>query len=120
MRVYKVVERQGRELRSAVAYGMAKVIYKREWVEAPEWLAEQGYHLTAFKSLEDAVRFRNVYSLNDAEVWEAEADGVTDNLPCIASVNLLSIGRIVSNSVYPGWPKGTVMCKRLKLVRRVE
>lgn len=63
---WKVVCHGGWRLESAFTSRQAAIIYSSEkWATAPNWLASQGYHLTAFRSRRLArnfVRGFNVYS----------------------------------------------------------
>jgi len=112
MRVYKVVfkARDGR-LTSAIAL----VEYQPgQWAEAPKWLAEKGYHLFAFKTLEDArVAIGDSLCKDFFEIWEAEAEGIVEDLPEPADRIVLAEGKIVKDDI--GYPDGTVMAKRLKV-----
>jgi len=111
-RVYKVVSREFGELHSAMAHGLAEVVYDpKKWVEAPKWLAEKGYHLFAFKSLECAMEFAKEF--RGHEVWEAEAEEVTETLPPFCDLTKLARGRLTEEQDIE-YPSGTVMCKRLR------
>ena len=122
MQVYKVVERlDDGTLVSVVAYGRARVVYTpNEWTAAPDWLRRYGYHLTAFTNYDDAYRFaKKVISVKPMEIWLAEAKGVIDDLPPMLFSLRLAAG-IMDKSVYWTWPLGTVMCKALKLVKKLK
>jgi len=122
MNVYKVVERlDDGTLASAVAFGKAKVVYiPNEWVAAPKWLRESGYHLTAFREYEYAYTFaKKVISFKPWEIWLAEAEGVLEKLPPSRYMLLLAQGKL-GEYAWDSWPKGTVMCRALKLVKKLK
>jgi len=120
-KVYKVVERlSDGKLVSPVAYGAAEVIYvPGKWVQAPEWLQKLGYHLTAFINYMDACTFaENLWQARFLEIWLAEAKGILERLPPTKDLASLAYGGLEGEGV--GWPKGTIMCKALKLLRKVS
>ena len=119
VKVYKVVFRgEHGELRSILAYGDAEVVYTpNKWVEAPRWLAKEGYYLTAFKTIEDALDFVDGVSLR-FEIWEAEAQGIIKKLPNPCDIDSLADRKLVPLKLE--WPRGTIMCQRLRLIRRVK
>lgn len=116
----KVVRRLSNgTLVSCLAAGKARVVYKPgEWTEAPEWLSKEGYNLTSFISFETAWRFAKDYPNKHFEIWEAEAEDITTALPPKLKLTWLEFGEMLESSS-AWWPDGTVMCRRLKLVRRV-
>ena len=119
MIVWKVVKRIDRKLVSVVADGKAMVEYKPgEWVEAPEWLRRLGYNLLAFDDLEAAKEFSLVFSGN-LEIWEAEAESVVYVPKAPLDLLSLALGKIEPNRHFLEWPEHTVMCRKLKLIRRV-
>ena len=117
MKVYKLVRRERDKLISLFAPGKAKVQYKpHEWTEAPEWLAKNGYYLTAFKDAKDA----KVYDqIGDYELWEAEAESIVQRLPHYADSVGLFEGKIIPLGTEL-WPDGTVMAKRICLTKLIE
>ena len=120
MKVYKVVRRERKGLVSVFAGGKANVRYKpQEWVKAPEWLRERGYDILAFMRISDAKRWvrgiRKVFG-DKLEIWEAEADTLRTP-PKILDFTLLGQGIMSDWNSY--WPSGTVMCRKIKLLRRV-
>ena len=115
MKVYKVVFWDGKQTTSYCVKGPAGVVYRPdEWTEAPVWLARKGYHLTAFARLRDAVSFA-AGALNH-QIWEAEAE---DFVPLPPSLDNFELCRRKIIPVGP-WPKGTVMARRIKLVRQIN
>ena len=74
MRMYKVVKRLGERLVSSWAEGEARVVYTPgQPARAPSWLAEHGYHITVFISLDDARAYKR--DVAERQIWEAEATG---------------------------------------------
>ncbi|RLC84346.1 MAG: hypothetical protein DRJ03_14500 [Chloroflexi bacterium] len=118
MKVYKFVLPSHNYYVSVVAAGKAEVKYfPGKWVKAPFWLRRRGYHLTAFKDLETAEKYTNVFS-SRAELWEAEAEGVITELPPPLLQWRLARGFICRGA--NTWPEGTVMAKRLRLVKLIK
>lgn len=118
MKVYKAVLRKQEKLVSLYAEGAAEVCYEPgRWAIAPAWLAEKGYHLFAFVDLSSLTRFIP-NKVRYVEVWEAEADEIIQPLPPPLVPHSLKIGKIERD---PGkYPEGTIMAKRLKLIRRIS
>ena len=103
-------------LTSWVADGQAEVTYKiGEWVTAPEWLADYGYHLMVFDDLEDARQLED--SLHNIFVCEVEDEVPLPEVDFM--VDGLSYGEMYPHPS-PGWPHGSRMFKRVKLVREVS
>jgi len=118
MYVYKVVyvDESGKRI-SAFLRHKACVVYKPgEWIEPPRWLAARGYYLTAFREYRFAKQLADSLPLY-TEVWLAEADGILTDLPPRCDIVAIDIGELEPLEI--PWPTGTVMCRRLKLLRRV-
>jgi hypothetical protein len=85
-------------------------------------LAERGYHLLVFDSVENLQDFITAYNLDETLVhgYLAQADGIIDNLPPPA---LFYKVRKDEYDILPTpgakWPKGTLMAKRVKLIKRI-
>ena len=118
MKVWKVVKNVNGRLVSAIVKGQAAVEYiPGEWVEAPEWLRSKEYHLLAFQDLSEAIDFAKLHSATrNLEIWEAEAEDLVP-LPFPLDISRLSVGLAIRIKDY--WPTGTIMCRRLKLLKRV-
>ena len=102
---------------SVVVESLAKVVYsKNEYVSAPQWLAEKGYHLTVFTSLFAA---RNFKSPEDV-LWECEVVGLKDELPPSMSPYWVSQGCVSARYVSSYWPRDTAMAEQVMLTRRIE
>ena len=115
MKVYKVVSIENGKFCSAIADGAACVEYKPDkWAETPKWLAEKGYYLTAFRDLESARNF----VFGDTEIWKAEAEGIIEELPPLLTFSKLRL-RLFLREAFD-WPFGTIMCQRIKLIKRVD
>ena len=122
--MYKVVRRERGQLVSVFAPEAARVVYRPgEWAHAPAFLAQEGYFLTAFQDLEDAVLFCNdMFDQSwpgEVEVWEAEAEGVVRSLPPNCESISLRTGTLVMLRAVAPWPRGTVMAMRIRLDRLV-
>ena len=108
--VYKCVDILGDDISSMKATGKAEVKYRiGEFVEAPEWLAEQGYHLLVFDNIYDA---RNML----CDIFKAEAEEEMPLPPRLFS-NELENGLIEACTL--PWPRGTKMYKRVKLLEQI-
>ncbi len=123
MKCYKVTKENDR---SIVSGNDAVVHYLiGENVTAPKYLAEQGYHLTAFQTLKNAKEAsKHFFWANDknAIIWEASGQAEIKKLPLIATRRSVdhkerSLKAIGSSC---GWPKNTLMFKKLKLLKIVE
>jgi len=116
--VYKIVVRYKDWLDSAIVKNKANVSYSPgKWVEAPLWLQKKGYHLTAFKDFKSAIEWLFTLNIPSAELWEAEASEIITQLPPMLQVSSLEEGII--KEVVGSWPKGTVMAKKLRLIRKL-
>jgi len=125
---YKVVTRdstRARIWRSAIAEGKAEVTYRRGgWSRAPQWLAEDGYHLTVFDSMEHANSFASSYmsggNLLNAHIWRVHVREVHDgDLPPRCLLWTIAHGRRGIPDA-PPWPNGTVMAEKVRLVECVQ
>lgn len=121
--VYKVVERRGERLFSAVAEEPLEVEYKPgEWVSAKIGL------LFAFRAQEAAAIFAGAGA--ELEIWKAEAQGVKTIERILSSDELRKTppswiaswwdGRWVTEKYSAKPPPGTVVCGRVKLLRRLK
>lgn len=118
---------------SSVVCNKAQVIYRvGEWAEAPEWLKQYGYHLTAFNEYyfahafhDRAISVNTEYNNKVFMVFEAEAKGVLTELPPRANIaelddyNRLAVPYHTHCEDYEKWPRGTIMVKQIKLVKEV-
>jgi hypothetical protein len=120
--VYKVVRREihngNVQYKSAFTEGKAEVCYKvGEYVEAPAWLASQGYHLFVFDSLLDAIKALYPGAF---ELWEAEAQDVQEP----KDLSGMRCDKLQEGILEPGGYSlsgpGVLMAKRVKLVMLVH
>jgi len=122
MRVYKVVEVVRGNPLSAFTNGAAVVNYSEEkYAAAPAWLAKRGYFLTAFVRLKDAENFFKdmlVFSDERFELWEADGIDVKEGLPPRLDTSFLADKMFMPSD--EKWPKGTVMVRKIKLIRRIK
>lgn len=120
---YKVVYKPGNSdvypgASSAFADGEALTEYPKEkFVQAPEWLAESGYHCCVFLSLKKAMQF-NSCSNSSWQIWAVRLHGVHK-----PKVGMMLLGSIVAgfhSEQVSGWPTGTYFAKSVKLLARVN
>ena len=113
---------------SAVAKGFAQAKYEvGKWADPPPWLALKGYYLTVFTDVPYAMDFVTKY-IDVAGIWECEIQGAWHpNVPFM-DLTKLKVGELILpeplmddiGPVYPHrWPLGTIMTKRVRLLRRV-
>lgn len=115
-RVYKVTSP---DQTSVYAKGPALVYYSIETkTKSSRWLADRGYHLTAFKELQHARDFVKRISNVGFLLWEAEGWGEV-MLSFCCSLESLSQG-VLSLYESPRWPEGTVMFRSMRLIRVIE
>ncbi len=123
MKCYKVTKEDNR---SIVSKDDATVHYLiGENVTAPEYLAEQGYHLTAFRTRKDAKEASKFHFWGEdknVRIWEASGTAEIKELPLIATRNSVDnkklFIRVVESKSH--WPENTLMFKELKLLKTVE
>ena len=99
----------------------AGVEYKvSEWVEAPKWLAKEGYHLFVFNNLKNVKNFIEKKGFNKStRLWLCEIEGKFDKLPhYISGWNLMSGS--INPSIAFNFPKGTVMARKVKLIKLIS
>ncbi len=116
--VYKLfmVDDEG-NLLSWAADGVALVHYQvGEWSQAPEELAEKGYHLTAFRTLAHLVQYDK--SIYPNRRYKCLAKGQKPLLP-LGKFSPLSRGEIEPSPPYYRWPSGTVMYQWIKPIEAV-
>jgi len=128
--VYKVCRIEGEKIKSMVMEettsikDTASITYVVDkWIEAPQWLRDNGYHITAFDSLPSAEKFiTSLYSVvpSQYKIYECYALGYIgkESLPKYCYPYSVMQGKLkVSPAVH--WPQGTVMVKKIKLVKEV-
>lgn len=122
---YKVVSKESNgSLRSVFTVGKARVEYKiGEWVQAPRWLARKGYHLFVYDSphvaLYNAIGFYESGAFMFGVVYMCDVQHVYSQLPNFLNDESLWNGK-VEPLPYEGFPGGTVMVQRVKLLEEVK
>lgn len=118
-RYYKITTEIAGEQVSYFVYGTpAEVKYPvGEWAEAPKWLAKKKYGLFVFDGLKNAREFSKLCA--SPCLWRCEVDGIFDRLPLSVSMHGLNAGKVIKLRA-KNYPKGTVMVKRVKLIRQVK
>jgi hypothetical protein len=97
---------------------------EREWSSAPSWLAERGYHLLAFDTIESARKFarNNKPQVIGVEqrIYRCMAEGIKSQpLPHQLSIQVLESGKFsFMNSGM--WPNGTVMAEKLMPIKEID
>ena len=126
MKAYKVIARKKRTgyktrvLYSAIVYNKAGIRYKKlGWNVAPKWLAEMGYHLLAFRTIEDAVKFGLDEGLVSVDIWEVELMGIIKKMPPKLDIGQICYGNKKAVP-FGDWPEGTIMAKKVKLIKKVK
>jgi len=86
--------------------------------EAPPELANRGYHLTCFDSVENALACAKKHAWFGAVLFECDVTGVLDTLPPQRKGPWSVFGN--REDLFIGkWPEGTVMAKTVTLRRKV-
>lgn len=126
MKAYKVIartkdlKRQKYIMYSAVVRDKARVRYKKlGWNVAPKWLAQNGYHLVAFRTIEDAVKFGLDEDLVSVDIWEVELMGIIKKMPPKLDIHQICRGNKEAVP-FGDWPEGTIMAKKVKLIKKVK
>ena len=126
MKHYKVVLDFDGKYVSAVVFNRAVVTYSTEtWAKAPAELAENGYHLLVFSSLGVAESFAlsNRGCGQVARIFEVHVRGIVTLTETGRfdryRVSQYSIRECMKNSIWWPWPEGSVMARKVKLVREV-
>lgn len=112
---YKALYKMQSYVRRLVKYRVG------EFVQAPPWLGERGYHLTVFRDEETLYQFLNldrVVTAPNLTLWAVE---------CLDEIS--PIPPRLNNVLYPldiydycevAWPLGTLMFKQVKLVKQID
>lgn len=122
MKVWKVVNSK---LQSCIVERGALIQYGiGVWSKPPDILAKNGYYITCFKTKKDADSFISAtltYS-KDFVIFQAEAKHIIyDTYPPRLDAGEVSAGNL-SLIIWQTtiWPKGTLMCKELMLIRPIK
>lgn len=138
MKCYKIVRKIQDGYISCFIDGiLRKTYYKNKYTKANKALFNRGYGLCCFKTIQTAKEFqRGCYYWSDSEVWEAEGENqlpfgqknkrrfyITNlGLRTIKIFfNLLDLDEYTEKEDYTkkGWPKGTIMFEKVKLIKKV-
>ncbi len=122
----KVVRRIGRRTEfgsvSLPTSHPGAVKYRRgEWSSAPQHCQERGYHLLVFDDLLLAKRFtEDQFPGGTTVMFYCETQGIIKELPLMQGIFNYPFPGFHDMNNYFCWPKGTVMVKKVKLIREVE
>lgn len=123
MIVYKVVKENDGKLVSAIARGKAKVEYEKDkWIQAPAFLKAKGFDLYAFTNKEQAKHFKSMHSKSYA-IYECEGKDIRFNVWMDATFSHQLEKHGVDFDKHSLWTepyKDTVMCGKIKLLRRLH
>ena len=99
----------------AVKYEVGK------WSLAPQHRQEKGYHLLVFDDLLLANRFvEDQFPEGSSVVFYCEVREIIKELPLMQGIfSYPSLG-FHDMTAYFTWPKGTIMVKKVKLVKEIE
>lgn len=105
---------------SSIMRGEALTRYDKEkFAQAPEWLAERGYHCCVFRSLKQAMSFVKGFDRDRwFTLWTARATGVREADRPMLNIGYLADG--LTEIVKCPWPSGTLFAKNVKLLARVQ
>ena len=102
----------------SVGHGVNRREYFTDKFATPSKPAlKKGYLLTCFEKLKDVISFDPDPSFWDDEIWEVEIEGkkiTHKRLPPIDCFADIRKGGLC------GWPKGTIMAEKIRLIRRVK
>lgn len=116
MKAFKLLVTQNGRLSSISALGPAHTYYQSGVNNAPDWLAEQGYHLCVFRTLDALLSFLKINVYYEAEIWEVEGELVP--LQSRAWLFALSNKELIVCDAWK-WPPETEMMKNLTLVKKI-
>lgn len=83
------------------------------WVEAHPEAQANGYHILVFNTYHNA----RAYHTHRSEIWECDVTGEVELPPHLNPVSFRKHGFKAGPG--DGWPHGTRMFKRIRLIRRV-
>ncbi len=121
-RYYKITtEIAGEQVSFVVFNSKAEAHYQvGKWIEAPVWLAKEGYGLFVFDGLKNVREYARKEGWHSwVRAWRCEIDGRYRKLPANLSMVGLKYGVLIPVEV-SDYPKGTVMVRRVKLVRQIH
>jgi len=123
MKVWKVVLRRNGDLTSLIPLPSDGPIFIK--YKPGEWACGKVGPIFAFEDLISAKKFRQRLKPEiDCEIWEAEAENVQPQRFCLSGLDLTA--RSVEMFWRSDWPfrknytpEGTVVCDRIKLLKKV-
>jgi len=123
MKKLKIVRRLNNKLYSWSAMGRSIVEYKiDEWVTAPEWLRDIGYHLLVFQKTSPSIARDWIHSVNSfIELWECDVKNKKPLAPILISY-FLDRGEIKQVNEYCNieYPLNTEMYEYVTLIKKIE
>ena len=119
MEGYKVFKSNNKgEMMSCIVEGKARVNYRKgKRNKAPSWLRRINYHLTFFKSLEDAIGFKRCGSLRSAQIWKVRAQSISN---VMEKLTVEDLERGIVYRIGIDWPTGTSMAEIIIPVEKVD
>lgn len=121
MKALKIVSEEDDGLFSAAAGGEAGVRYiPGQDTEAPKHMAEKGYHILVFDSLENIVREYGITTVPHLCIWKCECTNQVE-LPERLDIYYLSRLGLDAALLHPSsdWPYGTMMFEKVRLIERI-
>jgi hypothetical protein len=130
MHAYKVTDKNGNS--AFAGYSLRKHYTVGEVTSADAKALEQGYGLLAFRNLETAMDFACQQLVHWKLLFVTCRKADVMKLPkfrCCLTISFAKLWRLKDIShdaalsldwAYPQWPRGTVMVKRLKVIREVN
>jgi len=126
MKLYKVfaVQNDGRMF-SSWSLGKAQIEYEvGKLSEAPKFLADKGYWITAFETLQQAYSYKRSLGYTRAggelEIYEVAICGKTKEPGDMLDNGNISRGIVTDTLKSSRWPNGTVMVEGVIPMRKVE
>jgi len=101
---------------SAVVSRKAQVrYYINRWIKAPDWLADQGYHIIVFNKKSDAKIFaESRYNFDSLEIFKCI---VKNEIKGKTYCSLLSLQNgTIRQDINSSWPQGTHIFEKIKLI----
>ena len=105
--------------------GLCRTYVKDMWTYPQKLALKRGYGLTCFDSIGNAIDFSRGVSYGE-ELWECEI-GIVMTLPWKSPteyknyLNGRTVGTYIVRSEFEyGWPDGTIMTDKIKLIKRVD
>lgn len=131
---YKIVRRLLNDslVSCIVSWAALQTYIPGEWVSAPGWLYDSGYHLTFFGTEDGVVNYllsnTSAFEHLAIEVWACKVEGVVQRLPRRLVIDKLEKGYKeplmreygFAQREYVQWPSNTAMAERIMLVCNIS